>query len=228
MIAADTDSDDPLAPLQAASRTCHIALGPRTGQKLLSLRTVARRDRKNTAQLCAEAHESACLYAAVRAASYQRKALERLCRYITYPSIANKHLLSGTVYDGSGSDPTVASSAQRPLTAISGWMADAMAIRDPERTLPSNGQPSKTQYSGSYLRWLQMPHRALCIRCTGGMTTAQLGTRSSPAVAVTGEPGSVVYRPLPRASVRAMRMGLSLAVRFYEYPLVGYEQLQYR
>ncbi len=36
---ADRDPDNPLAPLQAASCTYRIALGPRAGQKVLSLRT---------------------------------------------------------------------------------------------------------------------------------------------------------------------------------------------
>jgi len=36
---ADLDPDNPLAPLQAASCTYRIALGPRAGQKVLSLRT---------------------------------------------------------------------------------------------------------------------------------------------------------------------------------------------
>jgi hypothetical protein len=40
---ADIDADNPLASLQAASCTYRIALGPRAGQKVLSLRTVAGR-----------------------------------------------------------------------------------------------------------------------------------------------------------------------------------------
>jgi len=39
---ADTDADDPSASLQAASCTYRIALGPRAGQKLLSLHKVSR------------------------------------------------------------------------------------------------------------------------------------------------------------------------------------------
>ena len=48
---ADIDAD-PLASLQAASCTYRIALGPRAGQKVLSLRTVAGRAEKTTAALC--------------------------------------------------------------------------------------------------------------------------------------------------------------------------------
>jgi hypothetical protein len=53
---ADIDADKPLASLQAASCTYRIAFGPHGGQKVLSLRTVASRDGKNTAVLCADAH----------------------------------------------------------------------------------------------------------------------------------------------------------------------------
>ena len=41
---ADIDADKPLASLQAASCTYRIAFGPRAGQQVLSLRTVAGRD----------------------------------------------------------------------------------------------------------------------------------------------------------------------------------------
>ena len=85
---ADLDPDNPLAPLQAASCTYRIALGPRAGQKVLSLRTAPGRDDKATAGLCAQAH-GLSLHAGVRCGEHQRKELERLCRYITRPAIAN-------------------------------------------------------------------------------------------------------------------------------------------
>jgi Putative transposase len=88
---ADMDADDPLASLQAASCTYHIALGPRAGQKVLSLRTVAGRAEKETQALCAAAHGFS-LHAGVRCGTHQRKELERLCRYITRPAIANERL----------------------------------------------------------------------------------------------------------------------------------------
>ena len=73
---ADIDADNPLASLQAASCTYRIALGPRAGQKVLSLRTVAGRDEKTTVALCANAHEFS-LHAWVRRGAHQRKELER-------------------------------------------------------------------------------------------------------------------------------------------------------
>jgi hypothetical protein len=80
-----------LTPLQAASCTYRIALGPRAGQKVLSLRTVPGRDEKATAGLCADAHGFS-LHAGVRCGEHQRKELERLCSYITRPAIANERL----------------------------------------------------------------------------------------------------------------------------------------
>ena len=68
-----------------------IALGPRAGQKVLSLRTGPDRDEKTTTALCAEAHGFS-LHAGVRCSAHQRKRLERLCRYITRPAIANERL----------------------------------------------------------------------------------------------------------------------------------------
>ena len=53
---ADMDADNPLVSLQAVSCTYRIALGPRAGQKVLSLRTVPGRDGKTAAGLCADAH----------------------------------------------------------------------------------------------------------------------------------------------------------------------------
>ncbi|MSQ73074.1 MAG: IS91 family transposase [Betaproteobacteria bacterium] len=88
---ADIDPDNPLTPLQAASCSYRIALGPRVGQKVLSLRPVPGRDEKTTAGLCADALGFS-LHAGVRCETHQRKELERLCRYITRPAIANERL----------------------------------------------------------------------------------------------------------------------------------------
>jgi len=88
---AELDPDNPLAPLQAASCTYRIALGPRAGQKVLGLRTAPGRDDKAPAGLCAQAHGFS-LHAGVRCSAHQRKELERLCRYITRPAIANERL----------------------------------------------------------------------------------------------------------------------------------------
>ena len=79
---ADMDADNPLPSLQAASCTYRIALGPRAGQTVLSLRTVPGRDEKTAPALCAQAHGFS-LHAGVRCGAHQRKEIERLCRTIT-------------------------------------------------------------------------------------------------------------------------------------------------
>ncbi len=53
---ADIDPDNPLRPLQAASCTYRIALGPRAGHKVLSLQTLSRPGEPRTPALCANAH----------------------------------------------------------------------------------------------------------------------------------------------------------------------------
>jgi len=88
---AEADSDCALTPLQAAACTYRIALGPRAGQKVLSLQTVPSRAADSQQPGCVNAHGFS-LHAAVRCGAHQRKQLERLCRYITRPAIANERL----------------------------------------------------------------------------------------------------------------------------------------
>ena len=80
-----------LTPLQAASCTYRIALGPRAGHKVLSLQTVPGRAKQPTQALCANAHGFS-LHAAVRCRAHQRKELECLCRTITRHALANERL----------------------------------------------------------------------------------------------------------------------------------------
>jgi hypothetical protein len=88
---AESDADNALTPLQAASCTYRIALGPRAGQKVLSMRSLAGTDQPSISGLCANLHGFS-LHAAVCLGADQRKELERLCRYITRPAIANERL----------------------------------------------------------------------------------------------------------------------------------------
>ena len=89
---ADIESDVALAPLQSAACTYRIALGPRAGQKVLTLKTVATQNLEQSGQeYCANAHGFS-LHAGVRCAMNQRNKLERLCRYITRPAIADERL----------------------------------------------------------------------------------------------------------------------------------------
>ena len=77
--------------MQATACTYRIALGPRAGQQVLSLRTVAGWNEKTTAGLCAAA-QGFSLHAAVRCGAHQRKEPERLCRTITRPALANERV----------------------------------------------------------------------------------------------------------------------------------------
>ena len=82
---AEADRESALLPLQAASCTYRIALGPRAGQKVLSLHSLPSAEKSPTPELCAKLH-GFTLHAAVRWGADQRKELEHLCRYITRPA----------------------------------------------------------------------------------------------------------------------------------------------
>ncbi len=86
---AEADADKALSPLQAASCTYRIALGPRTGQKVLSLRSAPSTGKQRPEVLCANLHGFS-LHAGVRCGAEQRQQLEHLCRYITRPEIAKR------------------------------------------------------------------------------------------------------------------------------------------
>jgi hypothetical protein len=88
---AETETDTALGPLQSAACTYRIALGPRAGQKVLTLQSIPRFEVQPTEQRCANA-QGFSLHAEVRCAMNQRHKLEQLCRYITRPAIANERL----------------------------------------------------------------------------------------------------------------------------------------
>ena len=88
---AEADTDRALAPLQAASCTYRIALGPRAGQKVLTLQSLPSQARPSSQELRVKAHGFS-LHAAMRWRADQRRELEHLCRYITRPAIANERL----------------------------------------------------------------------------------------------------------------------------------------
>jgi hypothetical protein len=88
---ADTDPDTALGPLRAAACTYRIALGPRAGQKVLSLQIVPTREPPLTPVRCVD-EQGFSLHAEVCCAAHERHKLEHLCRYITRPAIANERL----------------------------------------------------------------------------------------------------------------------------------------
>jgi len=77
--------------LQAASCAYRIALGPRAGQKVLSLRSLPSAVTASAPELRVNAHGFS-VHAAVRRRADQRKEPEQLCRYISRPTIANERL----------------------------------------------------------------------------------------------------------------------------------------
>ena len=91
---AGMETDAALAPLQSAACTYRIALGPRAGQKVLTLKTVpiqSTQQPQPSQACCVNAHGFS-LHADVRCAMNQHDKLERLCRTITRPAIADERL----------------------------------------------------------------------------------------------------------------------------------------
>ena len=92
---ADNDDDSEeartLRPLQAASCTYRIALGPRAGQKVLTVQGAKPREKDFKQILCADISGFG-LHAAVRCGADDRQALEQLCRHITRPALATERV----------------------------------------------------------------------------------------------------------------------------------------
>ena len=84
----DSDAARALRPLHRGSCVYRIALGPRAGQKVLTLQGALPREVSDPQKRCANS-QGFSLYAAVRCGAGQRETLERLCRFITRPALAN-------------------------------------------------------------------------------------------------------------------------------------------
>jgi len=84
--------EDPLQDIHSHSVTYRIAVGPQKGRKVFTLQTIPPQpqpvlDNARVAKL-----NGFSLHAGVAAHAHQRKKLERLCRYIARPAIAEKRL----------------------------------------------------------------------------------------------------------------------------------------
>ena len=87
-----TDEDDPMYGIISASITYRLAFGPNAGKKAVTLQTVPTSDnRAKTSELVSK-QAGFSVHAGVACKSHQRKKLERLCRYITRPAIAEQRL----------------------------------------------------------------------------------------------------------------------------------------
>ena len=84
---AEIEPNTALAPLQSAACTYRIALGPRAGQKVLTLKSVPTpktQESPQSSKCCVNA-QGFSLHAEVRCAMNQRSKLERLCP-LYYPT----------------------------------------------------------------------------------------------------------------------------------------------
>ncbi len=87
----DNADEDPMDQLRGHSITYRIAVGPQQGRKVFTLQKLPdERDADEAPAVGKVAGFS--LHAGVAAKATQRDNLERLCRYITRPAIAEKRL----------------------------------------------------------------------------------------------------------------------------------------
>ena len=86
------DEEDAMGAIVGASITYRLAFGPNAGRKALSLQTVPVRTEQRKGDELVSQQAGFSLHAGIACKSHQRKKLERLCRYITRPAIAERRL----------------------------------------------------------------------------------------------------------------------------------------
>ena len=86
------DEEDAMHGIIGASITYRLAFGPNQGKKALTLQAVPSRENRMKASELVSKQAGFSLHAGVACKSHQRKKLERLCRYITRPAIAEQRL----------------------------------------------------------------------------------------------------------------------------------------
>ncbi len=89
-LSAEAADDDPMAQLQGHSITYRIAVGPQAGRKVFTVQTLPTSDNTNDDRVGKMGGFS--LHAGVSAGADERDKLERLCRYISRPAVAEKRL----------------------------------------------------------------------------------------------------------------------------------------
>ena len=80
------------ASTEALDRTYHLGFGPNARKRALTLETVPATDKQTKPNEQVSRHSGFSLHAGVASKATQRKKLERLCRYITRPAIADQRL----------------------------------------------------------------------------------------------------------------------------------------
>ena len=86
------DEEDAMGAIVGASITYRLAFGPNAGRKALTLQTVPVRTEQIKGDDLVTKQAGFSLHAGIACKSHQRKKLERLCRYITRPAIAERRL----------------------------------------------------------------------------------------------------------------------------------------
>ena len=91
-LALESGDESGLEQMLGSSITYRIAIGPQQGRKAFSLQTLPPQDtlEENSARIAKASGFS--LHAGVAAAAHERQKLERLCRYIARPAIAEQRL----------------------------------------------------------------------------------------------------------------------------------------
>ena len=86
------DEEDVMHGIIGSSITYRLAFGPNAGRKALTLQAVSSSDHRAKSSELVSKQSGFSLHAGVACKSNQRKKLERLCRYITRPAIAEQRL----------------------------------------------------------------------------------------------------------------------------------------
>jgi hypothetical protein len=91
-LASDAVDEDPIYELLGHSVTYRIAVGPQAGRKVFTLQTLPACDPEAPCGDTLGKVAGFSLHAGVAAKAHERNKLERLCRYISRPAVAEKRL----------------------------------------------------------------------------------------------------------------------------------------
>ncbi len=95
-LALEPQDETGLEQVLGSSITYRIAIGPHQGRKAFSLQTLPQQGCLEESSARVAKASDFSLHAGVAAGARERQKLERLCRYITRPAIAEKRLSLAT------------------------------------------------------------------------------------------------------------------------------------
>jgi len=90
-LATDPEASGPMHDLIGHSITYRVAIGPRAGQKVFTLHTVPAQPHEESRQGVAQ-YAGFSLHAGIGIEAHARTKLERLCRYVSRPAVAEERL----------------------------------------------------------------------------------------------------------------------------------------